>query len=103
MPDSSAFQFVSEQLGERTALETIEARGTVRIALKQAGLSARDVTPEQMVVVLDRVLPLELDKRGISDAEVVCQELAARVLRLGASRDDTESPETIFERIGKAR
>jgi hypothetical protein len=102
MADSVAFLFVSEELGERTALEPIEARGTVRIALKKAGLSAQSVTNDQMAVVLERVLPGELEKRGIQDASVLCRELRTRVVRLAPEASPEESPETIFERLGKS-
>lgn len=104
MADSVVFQFVSDALSERSVLEPIESRGTVRIALKQAGLSAKTVTGEQMAVVLERVLPDELEKRGIEDAPDLCRELGRRVLHLptDAETAQTESPESIFQRLGKS-
>ena len=48
MPDSAAFEWTCNELEERCSLDRLEARGTVRLALKQAGLEARSVTPEQM-------------------------------------------------------
>ena len=47
-------------------------RFTVDQALQQAGLDAGSVTPGQMTVVLERVLPRELEGRGVSDAGVLC-------------------------------
>ena len=41
MPDSAAFEFACGQLETGTSLDRLAARGTVRIALKQAGLEAR--------------------------------------------------------------
>ena len=50
----SIFDLVAEKLEECTALEKLEARGTVRIALSEAGLDARSVTRHQMAVMLER-------------------------------------------------
>ncbi len=43
----SLFEFIAAQLEERTALDKLEARGTLRIALKEAGLDLRAVTPSR--------------------------------------------------------
>ena len=56
----SIFDFVAEKLEEATDLGKLESRGTVRIALKQAGLDARSVTRHQMQVMLERTMPAEL-------------------------------------------
>ena len=56
-----------------------------------------------MAVVLERVLPIELEKRGIEDASDLCRELGRRVLVLPTDpiAAETESPESIFQRLGK--
>ena len=47
MAGSSAFEWLCTALEESTTLERLEARGTVRIALKEAGLEPRTVAFEQ--------------------------------------------------------
>lgn len=101
MADSPSFQFASDALTKRTDFEAIEARGTIRIALGEAGLSAKTVTPEQMVVVIERVLPRALEKRGIENASELCQELSRGVKRIAPDASAAESPESIFERLAE--
>lgn len=104
----SVFELVAEGLEQRTQFQTLEARGTVRLALKEAGLDAASVTPSQMAVVLTHVLPGELRARGVAEPEKVCQELTASFVRAAgdlASADGPaarwESPEEIFRRLGR--
>ena len=70
MADSATFEWVCNELEQRTSLDRLEARGTVRLSLKQAGLEPGTVTTEQMKVVLEKVLPSELDSRGV-DASLI--------------------------------
>jgi hypothetical protein len=99
MADSNAFTTLCEKLEQSSTLDRLEARGTVRLALKQAGLEAASVAASQLVVVVDKILPNELRTRGIEDADSVCGQLAAE---LKAMPDDSagDSPEAIFERLG---
>lgn len=98
MADSGAFSFVCERLEEATSLDRLEARGTVRIALKQAGLESRSVTPEQMGVVLDRILPGELASRGIDRGDDVCRNVSALLAATPIQTGD--APDRVFARLG---
>jgi hypothetical protein len=100
MASSSAFEWLCRELEERTSLDRLEARGTVRIALKQAGLQAESVTGGQLAVVLARVLPGELTGRGIEDAENVCQKLADGLREIPGDPSSHETPEAVFARLG---
>jgi len=99
MADAAAFDFVCEQLEARTSLDRLAARGTVRIALKQAGLDSRSVTPEQMAVATEKVLGGELITRGIPNAAALCGELAAKTRKLAESSSG-ETPDAVFRRLG---
>jgi hypothetical protein len=99
MADAAAFEFVCEQLEARTSLDRLAARGTVRIALKQAGLDSRTVTPEQMAVVAEKVLINELTTRGVAGAPALCSEIAGRARKLTASAT-SDTPEAVFRRLG---
>jgi len=101
MPESAAFEFACSQLETHTSLERLAARGTVRIALKQSGLEARSITPEQMAVVVQRILPAELISRGIDSGEEICQSILAG-LRSVASGPVSETPDAVFRRLGGA-
>lgn len=100
---TSVFELVSERLEATTDLATLEARGTLRLALTHAGLDATGVTPAQMCVVLDQVLPGELRARGVADPEQVCAALVASLQSEGSAGDqrDPESPEEVFRRLAR--
>ena len=100
MASSRAFEWACAELESSSSLNALEARGTVRLALKQAGLEANHVTPEQMAVVAERVLPGELRSRGLEDAEEICGALVSGLkhLEVGAAPD---SPEEVFKRLSR--
>jgi hypothetical protein len=99
---ASQFDVICEKLEEVTSFNRLEARGTLRIALKESGLEAKTVRPDQLEVVIERVLPQHLRDRGVEDPEKICQVLIAAIPR-GSADDSTksaDSPEAIFERLG---
>jgi hypothetical protein len=97
--DSPAFDLVGEELEQSTSLDRLEARGTVRLALKGAGLDARSVAPDQMAVVVANVLPGELRSRGVEDCEAVCSTLVRRLATL-ETPTEAETPDAVFARLG---
>lgn len=101
MADSPAFDWICAQLEHASDLDRLEARGTIRIALKRAGLEAASVVPHQMRVVIEQILPAELAARGIEDGDAVCRRLAAGVASVSAG-DGPEAPDAIFERLGRS-
>ena len=76
MARSSVFDKTCEELEARTALGRLAVRGTVRIGLKAAGLDVESVDAKQMGVVLERLLPGELESRGVADARELCATVA---------------------------
>lgn len=99
MADSEAFDFVCDQLEQGSSLDRLAARGTVRLALKQAGLEARSVSPGEMGVVVEKLLPKELATRGIEGGEALCARLKQGLGGLTPGRA-TESPDAVFRRLG---
>ncbi|TDJ15027.1 MAG: hypothetical protein E2O66_02005 [Deltaproteobacteria bacterium] len=97
------FEFVADVLEQRTDLDKLEARGTVRLALKEAGLDARTVTGEQMQVMLEKVMPNEIRSRGVDDPDGVCTGIvtALKESDLESSAGEGESPESIFRRLAQ--
>lgn len=102
MAGSSAFEWVCTALEESTTLERLEARGTVRIALKEAGLEPRTVTASEMRVVAQKVLPRELRQRGVQNETALCDRLVAglQVLEGQSSGAGADTPDAIFRRLG---
>ncbi len=74
--EAGVFQMTCEELEQRTRLSDLEARGTVRLALRSSGLEARTVNRDEMSMVLARVLPRELRLRQITKAEEICISIA---------------------------
>jgi hypothetical protein len=99
MADSKAFDKACAILEEETELSRLEARGTIRIALKQSGLNPASVVASELVVVVREILPKELVSRGIEDVEEVCAKLKFGLSRLGDSPRG-ETPESVFCRLG---
>ena len=98
MADSPAFESVCELLENCTNLDRLESRGTVRLALKNAGLDPHNVTAPQMTVVLEKVLPDELAARGIADTAFLRDgHSVLATLEVGAQPN---SPESVFARLG---
>jgi hypothetical protein len=100
MADSPVFEFVCGEIEQRTSLGRLEARGTVRLALKEAGLAANAVSVREMDVVLARVLPAALASRGIEGGDALCGEIRAGAARLQDGGRAAETPEAIFGRLG---
>ncbi len=71
--DSTLFDLAAERLEHHTGFDRLAARGTLRLALKTAGLNAKSVTGGQLCVVFEKVMPGELENLGVSDAAVACR------------------------------
>jgi len=100
MADASAFEYVCGEIEQATSLNALEARGTVRLALKSAGVDARSVSAAQLRVILDKLIPGELKKRGCADAENLCKQIATRMAGRSFEAAGPESPEAVFARLG---
>lgn len=99
MPSSSAFETACESLEQLSSLDRLESRGTIRLLLNAAGLDARSVGSRQLAVAIEKLLPRELEARGVAEARTVADRLREAVVRVP---DDVgaESPESVFARLG---
>jgi len=70
-------------------------RGTVRIALRTAGLKPPSLAADQLAVVLRKVLPSELASRSVPDADHLCEELAEAALRQASTEPRAEKPDRL--------
>jgi len=99
MADAPAFEYVCGELETRSDLDRLAARGTVRLALKEAGLDARSVTPDQLCVVLEKTLPAELAARGIQAPASLVEALRHGLQALEVDAPG-QTPEDVFARLG---
>jgi len=96
------FDFAAERLEQHTSLDRLAARGTLRLALKAAGLAPSGLRVEQLRVVFEKVLPGELEKCGVDGARGVCAGVSAALANLSIAEQTTGSTDTdeIFRRLG---
>jgi hypothetical protein len=96
------FDHAAEQLERATELDRLEARGTLRLALKQTGLEAKNLTLQQLDVVFEKVMPGELETRGIDAAATTCRTVMAEIRRRAGSAGapPTGSVDEVFRRLG---
>ena len=97
MPDSQVFDRTCELVAERARLSPLEARATVREALRTANLSPRTVGRDEMILAVQICLQRELTSRGIEAAERTCSEVAAGLERFESSE---ASPYEVFAKLG---
>jgi len=101
MPDSPVFDWVSAALERATSFDSLQARGTMRLALRKAGLDAASVDVQGMCATLQHLMPKELSMRKITDGEAICarlvMDLKAANLRGPAQAEQT--PEDVFRRM----
>jgi len=98
MADPTPFDHACDRLEQLTGFSRLEARGTVRIALKEAGLDPASVKATELGVVARMVLPNELATRGVADAESICEQLRSTLSEVQDSAG-RETPESIFARL----
>jgi hypothetical protein len=96
------FDIAAERLEGSTDLDRLEARGTIRIALKEAGLDARNLTMRQLRVVFEKLMPGELEARGVTEAAATCNSVIDEIANAASATDPTalNSPDEIFKRLG---
>jgi len=96
------FDHAAEQLERHTHLNHLEARGTLRLAVKEAGLDAKSLTLPQLTAVFEKVMPSELEDRGIEAAATTCRTILAEITRTADPADtaSTGGSDEIFQRLG---
>lgn len=100
--NSKLFDLAAERLEQRTSLDRLEARGTLRLALKEAGLEPRSLTLEQLEVVFERILPGELQTRGVDAAASICDAVMKEMASAPEAtvQDRSSDVDEVFRRLG---
>ena len=91
--DSDSFTVVADRLCELSDLDRLEARGTIRLAFKKAGVDVSCFGLDDVAAVFAKIMPGELEARGCADASATCdaimKSLEGQVLKTPArSRDE---------------
>ncbi len=95
------FAAAAKQLEQETNLDRLEARGTLRIALKEVGLDAKNLTFPQITVVFDKIMPQQLEDRAVENSESVCCKVMSDLKASGLeSATSQTSSDEIFSRLG---
>ncbi len=98
-PDS-VFDTAAEALEAHCELDRLAARGTLRLLLKEAGFDPKAILRDELVKVLEALLPDALAARGVGDAATVLAAVLGAVRRAEDVDADAERPERIFARLG---
>lgn len=100
---SRVFERVADELERLSKLSRLEARGTLRFALREAGFLPRNVTPRQMIVVLEKTLSSLLVKRGVREGATICHQIGILVREtMGMESSEGEASERVAARIARA-
>ena len=97
MADSAAFDLACELLRQHTTFSEIEARGTVRLALKAMGQNPKTAGKSEMMHAVRSALQGELAARRVADPAAVCRTLLDGLATLDARE---QNPYEIFSRLG---
>jgi len=102
--ETSLFDFAAEKLERHTGLSQLEARGTLRIALKAAGLDPKSLSRQELRVVFERLMPGELEQRGVKAGQDACAAVLRDLEAAPIAADDSaaRSPDDVFRRLAKA-
>ncbi len=99
MTTSPVFDWTGHAIQDHTGLEALQARGTLRFALKEGGLDPSSVTPHEMSAVIKQLLPKFLKKSGVDDADGVCVRLGIALNTQNFSQQDQpRAAEAFFQR-----
>jgi hypothetical protein len=97
--DVDLFTIVSDRLCERSDLDRLESRGTVRIAFKRAGVDVKRFGLVDLEAVFAKIMPEELELRGCVDPGPTCDAIV-RSLEGEAPRTVSGSSDEIIRRLG---
>ncbi len=99
---TEAFDCAAGKLEALTDFDRLEARGTLRITLKEAGLSDKNLTLPELEAVFDKLMPEQLEKRAVDDAQAVCTAVVKeiRLAGISAKATGTASSDEVFGRLG---
>lgn len=99
---TTLFDIAAERLEESCDMDRLAARGTLRLAVKEAGLDVQNLTVPQLQAVFEKLMPNELEARGVADAAATCRSVMNDIVSAASTADlaTSNSPDEIFKRLG---
>lgn len=99
---TTLFDIAAERLEESTDMDRLAARGTLRLALKEAGLDVENLSVPQLRAVFEKLMPNELDMRGVANPAATCKAVMDDIASAASTADlaTSKSPDEIFKRLG---
>ena len=76
---SDVFEKTSEFLEKHTSFTGLQSRGTIRLIMKAANLDPQTVEKTEMIRALKSYLPVELEKRGVSNGVEIAGKVVSDV------------------------
>jgi hypothetical protein len=99
---STVFEWACAELEKSTTMSRLQARGTLRLVLGNAGLDIETLTGRQFRVVAAKLLAKELRARAIADADTICADLQQIPVEVEAGAGLLhQTPEDVFKRLGR--
>lgn len=99
---TTLFDIAAERLEASTDLDRLAVRGTLRLALKEAGLDPQNLNVAQLRAVFEKLMPRELEARGVAKPAAICSAVMNDVMSAARTADleVSSSPDEIFKRLG---
>lgn len=96
------FDVAAENLERATDMDRLAARGTLRIAVKEAGLDPHTLTVPQLRAVFEKLMPRQLEAQGVSNAAAASQAMMSEIAGSAEEIDiaSSASPDDVFKRLG---
>ena len=101
MSAAPIFEWAAAELERLTQLDQLQARGTIRLVVKEAGLTVDALTLRRWRVVATKLLPRALTAGGVADPQAVSAalcEVPAAVEQAAENAFD-KSPDAILRRL----
>jgi hypothetical protein len=97
---SAPFEAICAELAGARGMDRWTARGTLQLALMDAGLESSRVTAAQLAIVVERLLPRQLQSHGDVDSATICARLRD-VLAMLPDAGAVESADDVFGRLAR--
>jgi hypothetical protein len=101
MTQPGVFDWVADELARHATMSPLEARGTLRLLLKEAGIDSKLVNKGQMAVVVARLLPAALTRLRVPEPQAVCERIGKALQAADLAQPLLSSPEDVFGRLGR--
>ena len=98
MANSAAFDAAHAALEKSSGMDRWAARGAIQLALMDAGLEASTVSKDQMAVVVEKLLPRQLQSQKIADVSAVCLQIRDALLLLREEKK-VDTADQVFQRM----